>query len=99
MAGFLMRFGILMILLDLAYLALWEIYTAGADDALFRTILKVGAVFIGGGIIVWFIGGARARISGRTCPKCRKRVAHGRIYCDEHRIETINRYRDRERGH
>ena len=97
MSGVLIRFGGLIVVLDLVYLAVWEMYAGGVDDALFRTTLMVGVACIAGGVVLWIVGRATARSVGRTCPRCRRRVPHGRIYCDEHRSETINQYRDRER--
>jgi len=101
MSVVLIRLGGLIVVLDLVYLAVWELYAGGADDVLFRTALKVGGACIAGGIVLWLVGRATARAVGRTCPRCRRRVPHGRIYCDEHRSEAINQYRDREResGH
>ena len=98
MGGVLIRFGALLIILDIAYLTLWEVFAQGADDDLFRLVLKGGGVLIGGGILVWALGKVTSRRGGATCPKCSRGVVHGRIYCDAHRSDTINRYRDRERG-
>jgi hypothetical protein len=98
MSGFLIRLGGLIIVLDLVYLAIGEVLEeVEVDDASFRTALTAGVACIAGGLILWLVGRATARAAGRTCPRCRRRVAHGRIYCDQHRSEAINQYRDRER--
>ena len=86
------------LVLDLAYLAVWEMYAGGADEVLFRTALKFSAACIGGGVFLWIAGRATARLVGRTCPRCSRRVARGWMYCDDHRSEAINPYRERERG-
>ncbi|HET6278742.1 MAG TPA: hypothetical protein VFG08_08155, partial [Candidatus Polarisedimenticolia bacterium] len=93
----LLRLGGLIIVLDLVYLAAGELWFGGADDVLFRNFLKAGGACIAGGGAFWLAGRAAALVAGRTCPRCRRRVAHGRIYCDEHRSEAINEQRDRER--
>lgn len=98
MSGLLIRLGSLIVVLDLIYLAVGEIVDeVVVDDTWFRTALAAGAASIAGGIILWLVGRATASLVGRTCPRCRRRVAHGRIYCDEHRSEAINQQRDRER--
>jgi hypothetical protein len=98
MSGVLIRLGGLIIVLDLIYLAVGEIVDeVVVHDAWFRAALLAGAVCIAGGIVLWLVGRATASAVGRTCPRCRRRVAHGRIYCDEHRSEAINQYRDHER--
>jgi len=97
MPGILIRLGGLIIVLDLVYLAAGEFLLDGVDDEWFRNVLKAGAACIAGGIAVKFMGRVAAYFAGRTCPRCRRRVARGRIYCDEHRSEAINQQRDRER--
>ncbi len=98
MAGILIRIGIVLIVLDVIYLTLWEVYAEGADGALFRTVLKAGGISLAGGLVVWMLGRAVAFVTARTCPVCRRKVAHGRVYCDDHRSEMINRYRDHDRA-
>lgn len=98
MYGFLMRLGGLILVLDLVYLAVWEMYADGADDALFRTALKFSGACIGGGVLLWIAGRATAWLAGRTCPRCSRHVARGRTYCDDHRSEAINQFRQHERG-
>jgi len=98
MSGALIRFGGLIVVLDLVYLAVGEVVDeVVVDDAWFTAALLAGAACIAGGIVLWFVGRATASLAGRTCPRCRRRVPHGRIYCDEHRSEAINQQRDRER--
>lgn len=98
MSRILIRLGGLMIVLDLVYLAAGELWFGGVDNVLFRNFLMAGAGCIAAGCVFWFAGWTAARVAGRTCPRCRRRVAHGRIYCDEHRSEAINEQRDRERN-
>jgi hypothetical protein len=97
MSRILIRLGGLIIVLDFVYLAAGELWFGGVDDVLFRNFLKAGGASIAGGCVLWFAGRTAARVAGRTCPRCRRRVAHGRIYCDEHRSEAINEQRDRDR--
>lgn len=97
MSRMLIRLGGLIIVLDLVYLAAGEMWFDGVDDALFRNLLKGGGACITGGIVIWLAGRAAAQVAGRSCPRCRRRVTLGRIYCDEHRDEAINEQRDRER--
>ena len=98
MCGFLIRLGGLIIVLDLVYLVVREVYADGVDNTLFRTALKFGGACIGGGLLLWIASRATARLAGRTCPRCSRRVARGLTYCDDHRSEAINQYRERESG-
>ena len=98
MAGILIRLGILLIVVDVIYLTLWEVYAEGADGALFRTVLKAGGLSLAGGLVVWMLGRAGTFVTARSCPVCRRRVARGRVYCDDHRSAMINRYRDHDRA-
>ena len=97
MSTTLLRIGLLLIVLDLFYLVVAEIYWGGADKPLSRSVLWGGGIFIAGGGLAWLVGRAAAGIAGRTCARCRRRVARGRIYCEDHFQETIDRYRDQER--
>lgn len=97
MSGVMIRLGGLIIVLDLVYLAAGEFLLDGVDDGWFRAALKSGGMCIAGGLALKLAGRATAHVVGRTCPRCRRRVAHGRIYCDDHRSEAINQQRDRER--
>lgn len=97
MAALLLRIGGLVIVADILYLTASEAFWGGADDKLFRAILWMGAVCLGGGGLLWLAGRARSSLTARTCARCDRRVTRGRVYCDDHRAEAINRYRDRER--
>jgi hypothetical protein len=97
MASLLVRLGTLLLVGDLIYLAVGEWILGGADNHLFRTILASGALSLVGGFALSFLQRARSEIIGPTCPSCGKRVARGRVYCEDHLVETINRYRDEQR--
>ena len=97
MVRILFRIGGLLIVAAAVYTAVWEIAFGGAEGRVTRTMLEAGAICLGGGGLAWIAGRAFARIAGASCPRCGRRVARGRIYCDDHRAETINAYRDRER--
>jgi len=96
MAALLVRFGMLLLVGDLVYLAVGEWMMGGADPRLFRTILASGVLSLAGGFVLSFLQRARSGIIGPTCPSCGKRVTRGRVYCDDHLKETINRYRDEQ---
>ncbi len=97
MSNLLFRVGGLLILGAVAYLVVAEVAQGGANHALVRTLLWAGAISLAGGIVARIGGRATAAIVGRSCPRCGRRVARGRVYCDEHLQETINEYRDRQR--
>jgi hypothetical protein len=97
MASLLIRLGSLLVVGDLIYLAVGEGTMGGADNHLFRTVLACGGLSLAGGFVLWALQRARSGMSGPTCPSCGKRVARGRVYCEDHLVETINRYRDEQR--
>jgi len=95
-ASLLIRLGTLLVVGDLIYLAVGEGAMGGADNHLFRTILAAGILSVAGGLVLSALQRARSGISGPTCPSCGRRVARGRVYCEDHLVETINRYRDEQ---
>ncbi len=97
MARLLLRVGGLAIVGAFVYLAVWTAFMGGADDALFRTMLMAGGACVGAGCLAWAVGRTTAGLVARSCPRCGRRVARGRVYCEEHLQETINEYRDRQR--
>lgn len=96
MAALLMRLGTALIVGDVLYLAIWTA-RGGANAHLFRILLGAGVVcFVFA--LVWSIAmRARSEIKAPSCPRCGRRVARGRVYCEDHLAETINRYRDEQR--
>ena len=97
MASLLNRIGTLLIVGDLVYLVLAQMLSGGSDATLFRTILVAGALCLAGGLAVSIVTRARKGITAPACPTCGRRVTRGRVYCEDHLVETINRYRDEER--
>jgi hypothetical protein len=97
MASLLVRLGTLLLVGDLIYLAVGQGAAGGVDNHLFRTVLASGGLSLAGGLVLSVLQRARSGISGPTCPSCGKRVARGRVYCEDHLLETINRYRDEQR--
>jgi hypothetical protein len=96
MASLLMRLGTVLIVGDVLYLAIWTA-RGGADAQLFRTILGAGGLCLGGALVLSLVARARSGLGAPSCPTCGKRVARGRVYCEDHLVETINRYRDEQR--
>ena len=97
MARFLIRIGGLGIAAAIVYLAVGEMFLHGADKALFMTLIWASGISLGAGVIAWAAGRVTAGLVGRSCPRCGRRVARGKVYCEEHMRETINEYRDRQR--
>ena len=50
------------------------------------------------GLVLSMAGRGMATLVGRSCPRCGRRVARGRVYCEDHLQETINEYRDQQRN-
>ena len=96
-ARILYRIGTLLIVGDLLYLFLFDTFWGGARPGLFRAVLGGAAACLVGGVVASLVARARSRITAPACPRCGRRVAPGRVYCEDHLVETINRYRDQER--
>lgn len=94
MSSLLYQLGGLVAVLDLIYLA-WR--RDAANPWLFRAGLGVAAACLVGGFVIMIVQRAKAGITAKGCPRCGRPLARGRMYCDEHLAETINRYRDDER--
>ena len=97
MSAFLHRLGGLVLVADIVYLVVWETSRGGADKSLFRSGLLAAAVCVAGGFLFGLGSKARSGITAKSCPKCGRRVARGKMFCDDHLVETINRYRDEQR--
>lgn len=91
------RLGGLLVAAAFVYLAVWETWRGGAEAGLFRLLLLVGGIGLGAGAVLGILGRGAAGIAGRSCPRCGRRVARGRLYCEAHLQEAINEYRDRQR--
>jgi hypothetical protein len=97
MSRFLIRLGGLGIVGAVVYLAACEMFFHGADEALFKTLLMASGVSLAAGVVAWIAGRVTARLVGRSCPRCGRHVAQGRVYCEDHMRDAINEYRDRQR--
>ena len=97
MGAFLFRLGGLILVADIVYLVVWETSRGGADAHLFRSGLLAAAICLAGGFVMGLAARATSGIAAKSCPKCGRRVARGKLYCDDHLVETINRYRDEQR--
>lgn len=91
------RIGGLLVAAAFVYLAIWESFRGGADAGLFRRLLLAGVVSLGLGVVLAILGRGAAGIVARSCPRCGRRVARGRRYCEEHFQDAINEYRDEQR--
>jgi len=98
MARALLRLGGLLIVASVVYLAAAQVLTGAVDAKLFSIISVSGLVCVGTGFALSLAGRGMAAMVSRSCPRCGRRVAPGRVYCDEHLQETINEYRDQQRN-
>jgi len=97
-SNLLYQLGTLLVVGDILYLVIWTASRGGANGHLFRTVLAAAGVCLGGGLLASLAGRARSGITAPTCPTCGRKVSRGRVYCEDHLAETINRYRDQERN-
>lgn len=96
-ARLLLRMGGLILAGACVYLAVWETWRGGADNALFLKLLGAGGASIGLGVVLSILGRGAAGLAARACPRCGRRVGRGRVYCEDHLKEAVNEFRDQER--
>lgn len=94
----LIRVGGLLIVAAVVYLPAGRLITGQENFKVFRNLAGAGMVCLVVGGALWIAGRGMATLVSRSCPRCGRRVARGRVYCDEHLQDTINEYRDKERG-
>jgi len=99
MSRLLVRFGGLLLLASVLYLAIAQWAYGGVDNGLFIKILLAGGVCVAAGIVLWILGRGAAGLAARSCRRCGRRVKPGRTYCDDHFKEAIEEVRDHQRGH
>ena len=98
MSRVLIRVGGFLIVAAVVYLAAAQMIRGGVDNKVFWNLAGAGALSVALGIVLAVFGRGVAAAVGRSCPRCGRRVARGRVYCDDHLHETINEYRDQERN-
>jgi hypothetical protein len=98
MGAFLLRLGGVLLVADIVYLVVWDTSRGGASPLLFRIGLLVAGACVTAGVVMAIVARGRSVITAKSCPRCGRRVARGRVYCEDHLAETINRYRDEQRN-
>ena len=93
----LIRTGLLVVVVSVAVLIVSSTEMGGAHQDLGKKGLLAGAVLCGAGIVLGLMVKVVNVASTRRCPRCRKRVAHGHIYCEDHFQEALRGARDRTR--
>jgi len=97
MSRLLVRLGGLLIVAAVVYLAAAQMVRGAVNDKVFWAFAGAGAIGVAAGMVLAVFGRGVATVAGRSCPRCGRRVARGRVYCDDHLQATINEYRDQER--
>jgi hypothetical protein len=98
MGRVLVRLGGLLIVAAVVYLTAGRLITGRENSRVFRALAGAGVICLGAGAVLWIAGRGMATIVSQSCPRCGRRVGRGRVYCDDHLQDTINEYRDQERG-
>lgn len=93
----LIRLGGLLIVAAVVYLPVSRLITGQENFKTFRNLAGAGMICLLVGGVLWIAGRGMATIVGQSCPRCGRRVGHGRVYCEEHLQDTINEYRDKQR--
>ena len=98
MSRVLLRVGGFLIVAAVVYLPVAQTILGSVDKKIFWNLAGAGTICVALGIVLTVFGRGVAAVVSRSCPRCGRRVARGRVYCDDHLQETINEYRDRERN-
>ncbi len=93
----LIRTGLLIIAIAVAALIAADTQTNAAYRDLAKKGLLLGAILCGSGLVLAFLMRVLNLSSTRRCPRCRKRVPRGHIYCEDHFQEALSHARDRFR--
>ena len=96
MSRVLIRLGGFLVVAAVVYLAAAQMIRGDVDNKVFWDLAGAGAVCVAAGVVLAVFGRGMAAVIGRSCPRCGRRVARGRVYCDAHLQETINEYRDQQ---
>ncbi|HEV8703208.1 MAG TPA: hypothetical protein VGV60_18205 [Candidatus Polarisedimenticolia bacterium] len=94
----LVRLGGLLIVAAVVYLPASRLIVGEENFKVFRNLAGAGLVCMAVGAGLWIAGRGMARIVSQSCPRCGRRVGRGRVYCEDHLQDTINEYRDQQRG-
>ncbi len=98
MSRVLVRLGGFLVVAAVVYLAAAQMIRGEVDNKVFLRLAGAGAICVAVGVALAVFGRGMATVLGRSCPRCGRRVARGRVYCDDHLQETINEYRDQQRN-
>jgi len=98
MGRILVRVGGFLIVAAVVYLPAARLIGGQENHRVFKGLAGAGVICLAAGGLLAIAGRGMATLVSRSCPRCGRRVARGRVYCDEHLQETINEYRDQERG-
>lgn len=93
----LIRTGLIVIVIAVAGLIASDTQSGGAFRDLAKKGLLLGAILCGAGLVLALLLRVLNLTSTRRCPRCRKRVPRGHIYCEDHFQEALSHARDRFR--
>ena len=94
MVRFLTRTGLLITVLAVVALIVVETEMGSAHRAFLRGAVLLGAALCGAGALLWVLGKAFNTQYRRRCPKCRRPVPRGHIYCEDHFREALFQAKD-----
>ena len=98
MGRMLVRLGGLLIVVAVVYLPASRLIAGKENPKVFRIVAGAGLICMVVGAALWIAGRGMATIVSQSCPRCGRRVGRGRVYCEDHLQDTINEYRDQQRG-
>ena len=94
----LVRWGLLIVGISILALIVVDTEMGGANRGFLRSAIWFGAGLCGAGVFL----GAIARIANlrirRRCPVCRRPVARGHIYCEDHFRQALDHARERNKS-
>ena len=95
MVRHLVRWGLLIVGISFLALIVVDTEMGGANRGFLRSAIWFGAGLCGAGIVLGAISRLMNVRIGRRCPVCRRPVARGHIYCEDHFQRALDDARDR----
>ena len=94
MVRFLTRTGLLITVVAVGALIVVETEMGSAHQLFLRSALLLGAGMWCAGAVLWVLGKLLNTQYVRRCPKCRRPVPRGHVYCEDHFREALFQAKD-----
>lgn len=95
MVRILIKTGLAIVIVTMLVMLFAKSESFGVSSELVRNALYLGAALCVVGVALGVLLRVANITQGRRCPRCRRPVARGRVYCEDHFQQTLHDARDR----